>query len=114
MFFDGLTVGPISRALPADSASHLERIAAFVLLSHAIDDEHDEQDGHEQADDRTADNGCKSQTSPFFHFLQNLFTFSTVLFSLSNTLPASLHLNYRITTLVCARVKSHLSVSCLR
>ncbi|GMT34770.1 hypothetical protein PFISCL1PPCAC_26067 [Pristionchus fissidentatus] len=37
----------------------LECVAALVPLPHAVHDEHDEQDGHQQAHHRTTDNGGK-------------------------------------------------------
>ncbi len=37
----------------------VENVRPFVLLAHAVDDEHDEQDGAEQTHNGSADHSCK-------------------------------------------------------
>lgn len=37
----------------------VEDVGSFVLLAHAVDDEHDEEDGAQQTHDGSTDDGCK-------------------------------------------------------
>lgn len=48
----------------------VEDVGSLVLLAHAVNDEHDEQNGAEQTHDGSPDHGCKQTLKTFFEIIR--------------------------------------------
>ncbi len=48
----------------------VEDVGSLVLLAHAVNDEHDEQNGAEQTHHGSPDHGCKQTLKTFFEIIR--------------------------------------------